>query len=141
MNCKTRKDAQRCAKTRKDAQRRPKTRKQKILKPFLKICKINRRSCGGPGRIPKNPQNPDPKNLQPKRFGCNECRQSERCCPLCMPLGARASDVQSCLSALGACHALGDSQLYDLYRVVSASATRRAVAFQDERPMVLASWS
>ena len=46
---------------RNDAQRRPKTRKQKILKLFLKTCKINRRSCRGPGRIQKNPQNSDPK--------------------------------------------------------------------------------
>ena len=43
--------------------RRPKTRKQKILKLFLKTCKINRRSCGDPGRIQKNPQNSDPKTL------------------------------------------------------------------------------
>ena len=78
------------------------------------------------------------RHLSFRRFGRNECRQSERCRPLCLPLGARASDFQSCLSALGACHALGDSQLY---RLVSASATRRAVAFQDERSVVLASWS
>ena len=37
-----------------------------------------------------------------------------------MPLGARASDYQSCLSALGACHTTSNSQLY---RMVSASAT------------------
>ena len=47
---------------RKDAQRRPKTRKQKNFKTFfLKTCKINRGTCGGPGRIQKNPQNSDPK--------------------------------------------------------------------------------
>ena len=55
MNCKTRKDAQRRTKTPKDAQT------EKFYNFFLKTCKINRGTCGGPGRIQKNPQNSDPK--------------------------------------------------------------------------------